>query len=87
MFSNVVYGVGERKHAFPRINSVPATPKYLAFNNRDSNDFIFINSDDDPQGSGSKITCKNPGKWTITNQYQLDCLYSSEDNLPKVPIE
>lgn len=83
MFSNVVYGVGERKHAFPLINSSPATPYYLAFNNRDSNDFIFVTSNGDPQGSGSKITCKNPGKWTITNQYQLDCLYSSEDNLPK----
>ena len=83
MYSNVIYGTGERKHAFPRLDSKPATPNYLAFNNRDSNDFIFVTSNNDPTGSGSKIVCQNPGKWTITNQYQLDCLYSSDDNQPK----
>ena len=55
----------------------------MAFNNRDSNDFIFITDVNDPTGSGSKIVCQNPGKWVITNQYQLDCLYSAEDNIPK----
>lgn len=83
MYSNVIYGIGERKHAFPLLNSQPATPQYLAFNNKDSNDFKFVNSNGDPTGSGSKIVCQNPGKWTITNQYQLDCLYTSDDNKPK----
>ena len=83
MYSTVIYGNAERKYAFPTLNSKPSTPQYLAFNNRDSNDFIFIGDGNDPVGSGSKIVCQNPGKWVITNQYQLDCLYSAEDNIPK----
>ena len=83
MYSNVIYGIGERKHAFPILNNKPAIPQYLAFNNKDNNDFTFINDGNDPVGSGSKIVCQNPGKWVITNQYQVDCLYSADDNVPK----
>lgn len=52
---------------------------YLPYDNTDTSDFTFekeTNPNAIDFGLPTRITCQNPGNWTVINQYQLDCLQS-----------
>ena len=67
-------GVDKRRnvaYAFPPTSN---TKSYIPFDQKDTPDWDFTNDSD---GLPTQITCRNPGNWTIINQYQLDCVKSS----------
>lgn len=54
---------------------------YLPFDQKDTDDFKFMRetkAGNIDRGLPTRIVCQNPGKWEIVNQYQLDCLRSSQ---------
>lgn len=67
----------EASYAFPPKSNLKY---YLPYDQIDTGDFTYeleTNPDAIDSGLPTRITCRNEGKWTVVNQYQLDCLKDS----------
>ena len=67
----------EASYAFPPKSNLK---HYLPYDQIDTADFTYeleTNPYAIDSGLPTRITCRNEGKWTVVNQYQLDCLKDS----------